>query len=77
MDLTLRTSTYNEWWSYEGSLAKNPDKNKLDNIDLRNIKNLLRPAGNHLEFQVSHTDMLLKPFMNYGKGELYYMYLDR
>jgi len=77
VDLTLRTSLYNEWWSYEGSLAENPDKKKLNNFDLRCIKNLLKPAGNHLEFQVSNTDMLLKPLMNYGKGELYYLYLDR
>jgi hypothetical protein len=75
--MTLRTSEYNEWWSYEGFLVKNPDKNKLDRIDLRNIRKILKPTGNPLEFQVCFTDMLLKPFMNYGKGELYYMYLDQ
>jgi hypothetical protein len=77
VDMTLRTSEYNEWWSYEGFLVKNPDKNKLDRIDLRNIRKILKPTGNPLEFQVCFTDMLLKPFMNYGKGELYYMYLDQ
>ena len=76
-DLTLSTSKYNEWWSYDGVLSKNPDKNILERIDLRNIKNLMRPAGNKLEFQFSGTSVLLKPFMSYGKGELYYMYLDR
>jgi hypothetical protein len=77
VDLTLRTSKYNEWWTYEGWLAENPDKRKLDGIDLKNIKEVLRPTGNLLEFQVGNSDMLLKPYMNYGKGELYYMYLER
>jgi hypothetical protein len=76
-DLTLITSKYNEWWTYEGLLSRNPDKNILDCIDLRNIKNQIKPAGNKLEFQLSGTNILLKPFMNYGKGELYYIYLDR
>jgi hypothetical protein len=77
-DYTLGSSKYNEWWTYEGSLSKNPDKQVLDGIDLRNLKNQLRPAGKKLEFQLSsNSNILLKPFMNYGKGELYYMYLDR
>ncbi len=77
-DDTLGSSKYNEWWTYEGSLSKNPDKQVLDGIDLRNLKNQLRPAGKKLEFQLSgNSNMRLKPFMNYGKGELYYMYLDR
>jgi hypothetical protein len=75
-DLTLRTSRYNTWWSYEGFLQTNPDKNLLDVIDLRNIKEQVRPAGNKLEFQLSGS-IMLKPFMNYHEGELYYMYLDR
>ncbi len=75
-DLTLRTSMYNDWWSYEGMLQKNPDKNMLDGIDLRNIRNQVRPAGDQLEFQLSGRNML-KPFMNFDKGELYYIYLDR
>jgi len=77
VDLTLRTSNYNKWWSYEGALPENPDRNKLDRIDLRNIKNQLKSAGNQLEFQVNNTDIQLKPFMNYKEGELYYIYLDR
>jgi DUF1680 family protein len=77
-DYTLGSSKYNEWWTYEGSLSKNPDKQVLDGIDLRNLKNQLRPAGKKLEFQLSNNNnILLKPFMNYGKGDLYYMYLDR
>ena len=77
-DGTLGSSKYNEWWTYEGSLSKNPDKQVLDGIDLRNLKNQLRPAGKKLGFQLSgNSNILLKPFMNYGKGELYYMYLDR
>jgi DUF1680 family protein len=76
-DYTLGSSKYNEWWTYEGSLSKNPDKNILDGIDLRKIKNQLKPAGDKLRFQIPGTGILLKPFINYGKGELYYMYLDR
>jgi uncharacterized protein len=77
VDYTLGSSKYNEWWTYEGSLSKNPDKNILDGIDLRNLKNQIKPAGKNLQFQLSGTGIMLKPFMNYGKGELYYMYLDR
>ncbi len=77
VDLTLRTSKYNEWWSYEGVLSENPDRNKLDRIDLRKIKDQLKPTGNQLEFQVNDTDIMLKPFMNYNEGELYYIYLER
>jgi hypothetical protein len=77
-DYTLGSSKYNEWWSYEGLLSKNPDKQILDGIDFRNLKKQLRPAGKKLEFQLSNnSNIRLKPFMNYGKGELYYMYLDR
>ncbi len=76
-DYTLGSSKYNEWWSYEGFLSKNPDQNILDGIDLRNLNNQMRPAGNKLEFQLIGSIIRLKPFMNYKKGELYYMYLDR
>lgn len=77
-DYTLGSSKYNSWWTYEGMLPENPDKKILDGIDLGNLKNQLRPAGKKLEFQLTgNSNMRLKPFMNYGKGELYYMYLDR
>ncbi len=77
-DGTLVTSRYNEWWTYEGSLSKNPDKQVLDGIDLRNVKNLVKPVGKKLEFQLkSNPNIQLKPFMNYGKGELYYLYLNQ
>jgi uncharacterized protein len=76
-DYTLGSSKYNEWWTYEGMLSSNPDKNVLDRIDLRDLKKGMSPAGDKLEFQISGTNLLLKPFMNYGKGELYYLYLDR
>lgn len=77
-DYTLGSSKYNEWWTYEGMLAKNPDQKVLDGIDLKDIRNQLRPSGKKLEFRLSNnSNILLKPFMNYGKGELYYMYLNR
>lgn len=76
-DYTLASSKYNDWWTYEGMLSKNPDKIMLDRIDLRNLKNQVQPSGNKLEFQFIGSGIRLKPFMNYQKGELYYMYLDR
>jgi hypothetical protein len=77
-DYTLGSSKYNEWWTYEGFLPKNPDKNILDGIEFKDFRNQLRPVGKNLVFQLSgNSNILLKPFMNYGKGELYYMYLER
>ena len=75
-DSSLSTLRDKEWWSYEGMLPENPDQHMLDRIDLRDIKNQARPTGDKLEFELSRGCML-KPFMNYKKGELYYMYLDR
>jgi hypothetical protein len=74
-DSTLRTSVDNEWWTYEGMLEENPDQHLLDEIDPGDIKNQARPAGDRLAFELDN-GLLLKPFMNYQKGELYYMYLN-
>jgi uncharacterized protein len=76
-DYTLGSSTYNQWWSYEGMLPANPDGNILSGIDLRHINELVIPAGDKLVFQIKGTNLRLKPFMDYGKGELYYMYLNQ
>jgi hypothetical protein len=73
-DSTLIASPANEWWTYEGMLKKNPDQHLLDEIDLEDINSQVRPAGNKLEFEIGK-GCFLKPFMNYQKGELYYMYL--
>lgn len=74
-DSTLRTSVDNEWWTYEGMLEENPDQHLLDEIDPEDIKNQARPTGDRLAFELDN-GLLLKPFMNYQKGELYYMYLN-
>jgi DUF1680 family protein len=76
VDLTLRTANNNAWWSYEGMLQTNPDQKKLDAVNLKDIKKQLKPAGDKLVFQIDG-DLMLKPFMNYAAGELYYIYLDR
>jgi hypothetical protein len=57
-------------------LQTNPDQKKLDAINLKDIKKQMKPAGDKLTFQING-DLLLKPFMNYKEGELYYIYLDR
>jgi hypothetical protein len=65
-----------DWWTYEGMRDENPDQDLLDEIDPGNIKNQARPAGNKLEFDLGN-GLLLKPFMEYQKGEMYYMYLHK
>ena len=75
-DSTLNNTKNNDWWSYEGMLDQNPDQHLLDAIDLRNTRNHVRPTGDKLEFELSN-GLMLKPFMNYQEGELYYMYLNR
>ena len=69
-------SSNQQWWSYEGMLQTNPDKDLLASIDLKNIKKLITPVDNKLGFALkSNSSVKLKPFMNYKEGELYYMYI--
>ena len=66
------------WWTYEGLIETNPDKELLDVIILKDIKNQVTQVSNKLEFQLkADKRCMLKPFMDYKEGELYYMYLDR
>lgn len=76
-DKTLLNSIgTNKWWTYKGILPENPDQARLDSIDLKNIKNLVTPVNDKLEFALNADHSVrLKPFMNYRENELYYLYL--
>ena len=77
-DLTLRELVgENDTWSYDYHLSGNPDQALLNSIDLENIKNLVTPVNDKLEFALKFDNSVrLKPFMDYGEKELYYMYLE-
>ena len=66
-----------KWWSYEGMLHANPDKEVLASVNLKDIKNLVKRIDDKLGFELrSNPEIKLKPFMSYDEGQLYYMYVD-
>jgi len=78
MEISSANSVGNasQWWSYQGMLQTNPDRGLLASLDLKKIKSHVTPEDKRLTFKLkSNPDVRLKPFMNFGEGELYYMYI--